>query len=489
MPPFPHPPQHDLHNIARQAMLSRGLEPDFSAAELKELEAIKGPAQISGEKDIRDLRALLWCSIDNDTSRDLDQLSVAQVLSGGAVKILVAIADVDALVKKDTALDEHAQHNTTSVYTPNAIFAMLPERLSTDLTSLADGQDRLSVVIEATVNADGTLAASDVYRAWVHNWAKLAYNSVAAWLDGGPAPAALAAVKGMDEQLRIQDKVAQSLKNLRHLHGALNLETIEASTIFTGDQLTGLRVEEKNRAKELIEDFMIAANGVTAEFLKHRKFASFRRIVREPERWLKIVDVAAKLGEKLPAQPDASALEVFLEKRKLADPLRFPDLSLTIVKLMGRGEYVVDLPGETVPGHFGLAVQDYTHSTAPNRRFPDLLTQRLLKAALAGAPTPYTPDELTQLAQHCTDMEDAASKVERQARKSAAALLLESQTGHLFDAIVTGASEKGTYVRTIAPPAEGRVVHGFQGLDVGERIRVKLEHVDVERGFIDFAKA
>ena len=480
--------QHDLRNIARQAMLARGLQPDFSAAELKELDAIRGPALATGDGGIRDMRALLWCSIDNDTSRDLDQLTVAQVLTGGAVKILVAIADVDALVKKGSALDDHARQNTTSVYTPNAIFAMLPERLSTDLTSLADGQDRVSVVIEMTVNADGTVSAPDVYRAWVHNWAKLAYNSVAAWLDGGTAPAALAAVKGMDEQLRIQDKVAQSLKNLRHQHGALNLETIEARTVFTGDQLTDLKLEEKNRAKELIEDFMIAANGVTAEFLKHRKFASFRRIVREPERWQRIANVASKLGEKLPAQPDASALEAFLEKRKVADPLRFPDLSLTIVKLMGRGEYVVDLPGEEVPGHFGLAVQDYTHSTAPNRRFPDLLTQRLLKAALANAPTPYAPDELKQLAQHCTDMEDAASKVERQARKSAAALLLESKIGQQFDAIVTGASEKGTYIRTLVPPAEGRVIHGFQGLDVGERVRVKLEKVDVERGFIDFAK-
>lgn len=469
-------------------MLARGLTPDFSAAELAEVGAMPGPAS-PATGSVRDLRALLWCSIDNDTSRDLDQLSVAEELPDGAVKIFVAIADVDALVHKGSALDAHAQHNTTSVYTPAAIFPMLPERLSTDLTSLNGGEDRLAMVVEMTVNVDGTIGASDIYAALVHNYAKLAYNSVAAWLDGAPPPPALAAVSGMDAQLRIQDKVAQRLKALRHERGALSLETIEARAVYVGDKLTDLRIEEKNRAKELIEDFMIAANGISAQFLKSRNLASFRRIVREPERWQRIVDVAATMGERLPAQPDAAALEAFLDKRKIADPLRFPDLSLTIVKLMGRGEYSVDLPGETVPGHFGLAVQDYTHSTAPNRRYPDLITQRLLKAAIAGSASPYSPDELKSLAQHCSEMEDAAAKVERQARKSAAALLLEDKIGQVFDAIVTGASDKGTYVRTIQPPVEGRVIHGFHGMDVGERVRVKLEHVDVERGFIDFGRA
>ncbi len=482
-------PHHDLKDIARRAMLARGLAPDFEPQALAELATLHNAAAALGG-DVRDMRSLLWCSIDNDSSRDLDQLTVAEILPGtDAVKIFVAIADVDALVRAGGAIDAHAKHNTTSVYTPAAIFAMLPEKLSTDLTSLNGGEDRLSIVIEMVVNSDGTIASSDVYRAAVHNYAKLAYNSVAAWLKGGPAPAALAAVKGMDEQIRIQDRVAQTLKNLRHEHGALSLQTIQPSAVYVGDQLTDIKVEEANRAKELIEDFMIAANGVTANFLKNNKLPSLRRVVREPERWQRIVDVAKTLGGNLPAQPDSEALEDFLSKRKIADPMRFPDLSLTIVKLMGRGEYTVDLPGENVPGHFGLAVKDYTHSTAPNRRYPDLLTQRMLKAGIAGKPSPYSNDELTQLAKHCTDMEDAASKVERQVRKSCAALLLETKVGQTFDCIVTGASNKGTYVRCFAPPVEGRITRGFEGLDVGERVTVRLDHVDVEHGFIDFSNA
>ena len=481
-------PRHNLTDIARRAMVARGLAPDFEPAVLAELAAIHGPASGAGG-NVRDMRARLWCSIDNDSSRDLDQLTVAEALPSGAVKIFVAIADVDALVHRGGAIDAHANHNTTSVYTPAAIFAMLPERLSTDLTSLNGGVDRLAMVVEMTVNTDGTIAASDVYRAWVHNYAKLAYNSVAAWLtQGAAAPAALAAVKGMDEQIRMQDKVAQSLKSLRHEHGALSLQTIQPSAIYVGGQLTDIKVEEANRAKELIEDFMIAANGVTAAFLQNKKLPSLRRVVKEPERWQRIVDVAKTLGTTLPANPDSEALEAFLTARKIADPLRFPDLSLTIVKLMGRGEYMVDLPGEVVEGHFGLAVKDYTHSTAPNRRYPDLLTQRLLKAGIAGKASPYSNDELKLLAKHCTDMEDAASKVERQVRKSVAALFLESKIGQTFDAIVTGASGKGTYARSFNPPVEGRVTRGFEGLDVGQRVTVRVDRVDVEHGFIDFSK-
>src|ERR1043165_644482 len=467
---------HDLARIARQAMLSRGLDPDFSPAEKAEAASIPGPAPTPSA--VRDLRALLWCSIDNDTSRDLDQLSVSEPLADGAVKVLVAIADVDALVARGSMLDVHARQNTTSVYTPAIIFPMLPERLSTDLTSLNESEDRLAMVVEMSIGANGAVSDSSVYRALVRNKAKLAYNSVAAWLRGDTSVlAAVAAVPGMDEQLRTQDRVAQSLKQARHEHGALSLETIEASPVFAGDQLADLRVELKNRAKELIEDFMIAANGVTANFLKGKGLPAFRRIVRSPERWQRIVEVAARLNEQLPAQPDAVALEAFLVRRRQADPLRFPDLSLTIVKLMGKGEYVVDVPGEETPGHFGLAVRAYTHSTAPNRRYPDLITQRLVKCALEGRPAPYPPDELRQLAQHCTAQEDAAAKVERQVRKSAAAMLLEPEVGQQFDAIVTGASNKGTWVRTIHPPVEGKLQRGYEGLDVGERVRVKLESV------------
>ncbi len=323
----------------------------------------------------------------------------------------------------------------------------------------------------------------------MRNRAKLAYNSVAAWLEGkGPLPGPAAAVEGLDANLRIQDLVAQKLKSFRHEHGALDLETIEARPVFEGEEIRDLQAEGKNRAKELIEDFMIAANGVTARFLVARKFPSLRRVVRSPKRWERIVEVASPFGVRLPSTPDPKALAEFLAVRKAADPLRFPDLSLTIIKLMGAGEYVVEFPDEAAPGHFGLAVRDYTHSTAPNRRYPDLITQRLLKAALSGSPPPYGREELTELARHCTEKEDDANKVERQVGKSAAALLLESRIGERFDSIVTGASEKGTWVRLLAPPVEGRLTHGYEGIDVGHKIRVQLVHTDVERGHIDFKR-
>lgn len=479
----------DLRAIARQAMIDRGLLPDFSAAAMGEVAAI-GAAAADGDPAIRDLGDRPWASIDNDDSQDLDQLTVAEPLANGAVKILVAVADVDAVVHKGSAIDGHAGHNTTSVYTAAQIFPMLPERLSTDLTSLGEGEDRLAMVVEMAVDAGGAVTAPDLYRARVRNRAKLAYNSVAAWLEGtGPAPAPLAAVPKMDEQIRLQDRVAQRLKDLRHQHGALSLQTIEARPVFDDGALTGLEIEETNRAKALIEDFMIAANGVTAGYLKARGYPSFRRVLRSPERWQRIAELAAGFGERLPAEPDAAALEGFLAVRRRADPLRFPDLSLALVKLMGRGEYVVELPGQTAPGHFGLAVAAYTHSTAPNRRFPDLLTQRLLKAALAGRPAPYGTDELQALAQHCTEAEDEANKVERQVGKSAAALLLEPRIGQPFDGIVTGASDKGTWVRILQQPVEGKLVRGFEGLDVGDRVRVVLVGTNVERGFIDFARA
>ncbi len=469
-------------------MIQRGLLPDFSPAVLAETGAI-AKAGAETAPSLRDLRGLLWASIDNDDSRDLDQLSVAEPMAGGAVKILVAVADVDATVKEGSAIDGHARTNTTSVYTAAEVFPMLPEKLSTDLTSLGEGQERLAIVIEMVVAAAGTVAESDVYRALVLNRAKLAYASVAAWLDGtAPAPARLAVVPGLDEQLRIQDRVAQAMKSLRHQHGALSLETLEARAVFDGDVLADLRPDEKNRAKELIEDFMIAANGVTAKYLDGKGVPSLRRILRSPERWDRIVELAAGLGDRLSPEPSARALEEFLARRRHADPERFPDLSLSVVKLLGSGEYVVELPGQRVDGHFGLAVRDYTHSTAPNRRFPDLVTQRLLKAAIAGRPAPYGGDELDGLARHCTEQEDNAAKVERQVRKSAAALLLASRIGERFDAIVTGASEKGTWVRILQPAVEGKVVRGFEGLDVGDRVRVELVHTDVERGFIDFVR-
>src|SRR5262244_3851532 len=477
----------DLVEIARQAMVDRGLEPNFSPAAARQLEALRGPASADG---LRDLTGLSWCSIDNDDSRDLDQLSVSQARPDGGIRILVAVADVDAIVKKSSAIDDHARTNTTSVYTAAQVFPMLPEKLSTDLTSLGEDQKRLAIVVEMVVGTDGAVTRSAVYRASVLNRAKLAYNSVAAWLEGmAPAPPKLAAVRGLDELLRLQDRVAQAMKKRRHQQGALSLETIQTRALFNGDVLADLLPDEKNRAKELIEDFMIAANGVTARYLEEQGVASLRRILRTPERWDRIVALAATLGDRLPPQADSGALEEFLVKRQRADAVRFPDLALSVVKLLGSGEYAVQRPGHAPNGHFGLAVRDYTHSTAPNRRFPDLITQRQLKAALAGRPSAYDAGELDALARHCTEQEDNAAKVERQVRKSAAALLLASRIGERFDALVTGAAAKGTWVRIIRPSVEGRLVRGFEGLDVGDHVRVELVYTDVDRGFIDFARS
>ena len=485
------PASHQSHRahlraIAVRAMRERGLDPDIPSDALAEAAAI-ATAPTTTEEPTRDLRTLLWCSIDNDDSRDLDQLSVAAALPGGDVNVLVAIADVDAAVAKGSPVDRHAALNTTSVYTPAVMFPMLPEKLSTDLTSLADHQDRLAVVIAFVVAPGGELKSSDMYGAVVRNQAKLAYNAVGAWLAGeGPLPSAAAAVPGMDAQLRLQDRVAQALNGQRAQHGALEFETIEVEHVFEGDTLHGMRPQLPNRAKSLIANLMIAANGVTARFLDVSGFPSLRRVVKSPERWDRIRALAEPLGEKLPAGADSLALAGFLTRRKQADPATFPDLSHTVIRLLGRGEYVVDPPGAEPPGHFGLAVRDYSHSTAPNRRYPDLVTQRLVKAALAGHPSPYGIGELEKIAAHCTQQEDAANKVERQVRKSAAAMVVEARIGDQFDAIVTGASNKGTFVRVSNPPIEGKLMGSHPGLDVGDRLRVRLSGVNVDRGFIDF---
>lgn len=506
-----------LQDIARRAMLERGFLPDFSPEALAELDKIQAPGTADGV-GVRDLRDLPWASIDNDDSRDLDQLTVAVDMQGdnikedkiedgklksdkkegnnikgdkakANVKILVAVADVDSLVKKGSAIDEQAQHNTTSVYTPAQIFPMLPEKLSTNLTSLNLFEDRLAVVVEMAIGADGSLQDSDIYRALVRNHAQLAYNSVAAWLDGiADMPPAVGAAKGLAENLRLQDKVAQSMKDLRHAKGSLCLETIEAKPVFEGESLLDLQVEEKNRAKEIIEEFMIAANGVTIRYLSSRKIPSVRRVVRVPKRWGRIVEIAAEHAFKLPKNPDSKMLEAFLAMEKAADPLRFPDLSLAIIKLLGSGEYVAEIPGENSTGHFGLAVKDYTHSTAPNRRYADLITQRLIKSTIDKRPIPYSMDELDDLAAHCTKKEDDATKVERQVGKSAAALLLQGRVGEQFDALVTGASAKGTWVRLQSIPVEGMLKSGYQGVDVGDSVRVQLLSVDVLQGFIDFGR-
>ena len=470
-------------------MIERGFRPDFSSRIVAELERIRKPIERT-EEAVRDLTGLLWCSIDNDESRDLDQLTVAEALPGGANRAFVAIADVDALVDRRSAIDEHARHNTTSVYTPAAIFSMIPEKLSTDFTSLGFEANRLAIVVEMEFAGDGSPARSDIYRAAVRNHAKLAYNSVAAWLDGkANPPRAVAAVPGLAENLRLQDSLAKRLKARRHARGALSLETLQARPVFDGSVLKDLAFDTANRAKDIIEDFMIAANSTVAHFLTAHGSPSIRRVVREPKDWNRIVELAAERGSTLPGKPDPSALEHFLAAARTADPLRFPDLSLSVIKLIGSGEYVAQPPGGISPGHFGLAVEDYTHSTAPNRRYPDLTTQRLIKAALEDKPPPLGEAELAEVAKRCTEMSDAAKKVERQVVKAAAALLLEPMIGQQFDSIVTGAADKGTWVRLLTFPAEGRLVRGFEGKKVGQLLRVKLVLAEPDRGFIDFEAA
>ena len=481
-----HPHQkEELADLAVAAMRERGLEPEFPKPAIEQLKTIDGPSAEDGA-GIVDMTGLLWCSIDNDDSRDLDQLTASEVLPDGSVRILVAIADVDTLVKKETPIDRHAQINTTSVYTSARIFPMLPEKLSTDFTSLNPHEERVATVTEMVFAPDGEMLRSHITRARVHNKAKLAYDAVAAWIDGnGPLPEAADRVPGMDEQIRTQDSVAQQLRARRREHGSLEFETFQPRAEFQGDQVVAIKQQVQNRARQLIEEFMVATNGVTARFLAGKRRAAIRRVVRSPERWARIAQVAAERGWELPIDPDSKALEQFLAAERKRDPLRFPDLSLVIVKLMGRGEYVVERPGGPNIGHFGLAVRDYSHSTAPNRRYPDLIASRLIKAALAEVKSPYSDMELEFLANRCTQQEDAANKVERQLRKSEAAMLLEDHIGETFDGVVTGESKGNTWVRIFEPPAEGKLLPS-RDVQVGDKVRAKLISTNVERGFIDF---
>ncbi|HYM74628.1 MAG TPA: RNB domain-containing ribonuclease [Candidatus Dormibacteraeota bacterium] len=482
-------PSHlDLQATAKEIMQQYGFEPDFPAPVSAQLASLKDRPQIQAGSDVRDLRSLLWTSIDNDTSRDLDQIEVAERSSNGDVKVMVGIADVDALVPMQTPIDQHAARETTTVYTGIRNFPMLPEVLSTGVTSLLENQDRLSVVIEFVVDAAGNLKSSDVYRALVRNKAQLQYNSVGAWLEGtAAAPPKVAASSELQQQLKLQDEVAQKLKTQRFQHGALNLQTDEVRPLVLNDRVVDVVKQQKNRATELIEDFMVAVNGVVARLLAN--VSSLRRIVRTPKRWDRIVQLAASKGEKLPAAPDSKALNDLLLRRKAADPDHFADLSLSVIKLIGPGEYVLERAGEVAPGHFGLAVQDYTHSTAPNRRFADVVTQRLIKAMLAGKANPYSDDELTGIASNCTQKEDAARKVEREMSKRLAAVAMQHRIGEVFDAIVTGVTDHGTFVRVLQPHIEGLLAQGEHGLDVGDKLRAKLIRTDVRKGYIDFARA
>jgi exoribonuclease II len=476
---------YNLVELAVAAMTSHGFEANFSDAALEQASLLDEVKKDTADGYV-DLTHLLWCSIDNDDSRDLDQVTVSEELPDGTTKILVGVADVDTVVVQNSPLDQHARHNTTSIYTGVRTFPMFPERLSWDLTSLNANEDRRAFIFEFVVDADGHVGNARIYKAWVRNKAKLTYNGLSPWLEGNDSlPPEVAALSGLEAQLQTQDAAAQRLRTARLEHGALDLQTLQPRAVTDNNIVIDLVADYQNRAQELIEDLMVAANGVAARYLTAKNFPTFRRVVRSPERWLRIVSLAETMGFLLPDEPDSKALNQFLIEQKRKDPVRFPDLSLTVVKLLGRGEYVVETPSQTPLGHFGLAVRDYSHSTAPNRRYPDLVTHRLLKSALAGSPPPNM-GALEALATHCTERENEADKVERQIRKSAGASLLSNHIGETFEAIVTGASDKGTWVRVMKPPVEGKVVRGESGLDVGDRCRVRLVAVDIPNGYIDF---
>jgi exoribonuclease-2 len=478
----------DLAACAHQEMIAEGFEPDFPPEVERQVAALAARPAPALDGGVRDLRQLPWSSIDNDSSRDLDQIEAAERVEGG-IRVRIGIADVDADVEAGSPIDRHAAKETTSVYTGIRTFPMLPERLSTDLTSLNEGEDRRAVVVEFLVSADGTISAPAIYRALVRNRAQLTYSAVGPWLEGtAAAPQKLAASADLTAQLKMQDEAAQALRAQRHRLGALNFDRPEMQPILAGDKVQGIAAEQQNRAGALIEDFMVGANEVMARTLTDAGVSSIRRVVKSPERWPRIVELAQQHGERLPAEPDAVALSAFLQKRQAADPDHFPDLSLAVIKLMGPGEYVLARPGEDAPGHFALAAHDYTHSTAPNRRYADLIAQRLIRAVLAKQPAPYSDDALAAIASNCTLKEDAARKVERVMHKRIAAVALAGRVGESFPAVVTGVTPKGTFVRVFDPPVEGRLMRGDHGVDVGDRIRVTLLATDPQRGFIDFGR-
>ena len=483
----------DLVAAARRSLTEYGFEPDYPQPVQQELAALEThPPKM--DPSAEDLRNLLWSSIDNDTSRDLDQIEYVDALPDGRSRVLIGIADVDQYVPKGSAIDQYAAKETVTLYTGVKNFSMLPEALSTGLTSLLEQQDRACMVTEFVLDAnvcatESCISSSRIYPALVRNKAQLAYNSVGAWLDGkAEAPPKVAASAELQAQLKTQHEIAQRLRAERYKHGALDIDTVETEAVVQGSEIK-LQAQSENSATRLIEDLMIAANGVVARTFKEKNIASIRRIVRTPKRWDRIVELAAGLGTKLPVTPDSKALNDFLTSRKQQDPDHFPDLSLAVVKLMGPGEYVLERPGDASEGHFGLAMEDYTHSTAPNRRYADLVTQRLLKAMAAGQPSPYSDDELSAIAANCTAKASAERKLEREMQKRIAAVALANKIGQTFHAIVTGVNDHGTWVRTLAPRVDGMLMQGQHGLDVGDALDVKLVRTDPGHGFIDFAAA
>jgi exoribonuclease-2 len=475
-------PNFDLAAAAHLEMLHEGFHPDFPPGTDEQIEAIRqSPPSTQG---LKDLRGLLWSSIDNDTSRDLDQIEYAEKVDGG-IRVKVGIADVSARVEIGTPIDQHAADQTVTVYTAVKNFSMLPEELSTDLTSLEPDEDRVAVVIEFLVTPSGEVGESTIYGALVRNHAQLTYRKVGAWLEGHGE---LDVKPELQAQLKLQDEAAQLLREQRHRLGALDFDRQEAVPILTNSHIAGLEVAKRTRANDLIEDFMVAANSVMAMTLSRAGASSIRRVVKTPERWPRIVDLAARYGTKLPAEPDSAALNDFLKQCKAQDPVHYEDISLAVIKLMGPGIYMLLKPGDPHQGHFGLAAHDYTHSTAPNRRFSDLVTQRLIHAVMQKKTAPYTDEELDAIATNCTLKEDAARKVERTSEKRAAAVVLHNRIGEMFDGVVTGVTPKGVFVRALSLLVEGRVMRGEQGLDVGDRVRVKLIGTNPRLGFIDFGR-
>lgn len=476
----------DLPASAYAEMLREGFKPDFPDGTEAQIEQIRSSSQ-SSQGGLRDLRDLLWSSIDNDTSRDLDQIEVAERVDGG-IRVQVGVADVSSAVKKNTPIDRHAAFQTKTVYTGVRNFPMLPNELSTDLTSLNENVDRAAMVVEFLVDAQGRRSGAAIFGATVRNKAQLAYSRVGPWLEGKSDPdVKIEGSLELQDQLKLQNEAAQTLREHRVSEGALEFHRIEADPVIVDGEVRSIATSPKNHATELIEDFMIAANETMAETLLDAKRSCLRRIVRTPERWDRIVELVGRYGTQLPAEADSGALNAFLRKQRASDPIHYPDLSLAIIKLMGPGEYVLSSGTDTKPpGHFGLAARDYTHSTAPNRRFADLVMQRLVKALLASEPAPYTDAELAAIATQCNLQEKAGRKVERTMQKRVAAVALQDSIGHVFQGVVTGASEKGTYVRVFDPPVEGRVVRGEKGLDVGDRVSVKLLHTNPQMAYIDF---
>ena len=480
----------ELTALARQVLIDNAFTSDFPPQIISAAQSLDEQKIIlSASSEVKDLSSLLWSSIDDAASLDLDQVEFAEKLSGGDIRLLVGIADVDEFVPKDSTIDVFAAKNTVSIYTAGKVFPMLPEHLSTDLTSLRADVDRLAVVIEMTVGENGDVQTGDVFRALLRNRAKLSYEEIGAWLGENSAiPEIVSQTNGMEAQIRLQYETALRLHEFRKRKGALEFETIEAKPMISGDKINGIEIERRSAARDIIENFMIAANVQTAEFLENRNVPSLRRVVKSPQRWNRIAEIARNFGENLPENPDSIALAEFLARRKTADPTHYPDLSLSIIKLLGAGEYVVQAADADAGGHFGLAVPDYTHSTAPNRRYADLIVQRLVKATLAGEPAPYTFEQLNALAARCNERESAARKIERQIGKTVAASVMATRVGEEFDAIVTGINERGTFARILNPPVDGRVVENETNLQIGDKVRVRLIDTDARQGFIDFAR-